>query len=250
MQVNRTPVSLALSILLVGMSAVASAQEAGSKSASGDRFFAKNDVDFWGDKAAKRLASKTGSSANAESIWAEPMVGTDGRVSVYVPPKHVLSFLQNPTKEGAKAYLAWQSERAGKLKAAIEALRDVRDEKKPREEGSKPPTDASVAPQALRRVESNTAPAPGIAGEILYFKKSDCGYCEKEDRALGELAGSSPGVKIQEVPSDDSRWTEYGITATPSLVVIGADGRRVLVRGYATSDQLKKIVEEVNRVHK
>jgi len=247
MQVNCTSVPLVLSVLFAGMSAIAVAQEATTKPAGSDRFFAKNDVDFWGDKTAKRSASNTTASADAALLWAEPIVGPDGRVSVYVPPKQVLSFLQNPTKEGAKAYLAWQSERARKLKAAIEALRDARDEGKPRDDEPQAPSDPPVA---SARTDHLSVPAPAIRGEILYFKKGDCGYCEKEDRALGELARSSSGVKILEVPSDDPRWTEYGVTATPSLVVTGAGGRRVLVRGYATADQLKKVVAEVNRDRK
>ena len=247
MQVNGIPVPLVLAILFAGMSPIAVAQEATTKPAGVDRFFAKNDVDFWGDKAAKRLASNTSTSADAASIWAEPIVGPDGRVSVYVPPKEVLAFLQNPTKEGAKAYLAWQSERARKLKAAIEALRDARVEGKPRVDERQAPADPPVS---SARTDHPSVAAPATRGEILYFKKGDCGYCEKEDRALAELARGSSGVKILEVPADDPRWTEYGVMATPSLVVTGAEGRRVLVRGYATVDQLKQLLNEVNRDRK
>jgi len=199
-------------------------------------FFEKNGVAFWGDPPKRNAAS----SAETETIWAEPMRMPDGRMTIYVPPKAVLAFLDKPTRETAKAYLAWQSERAAKLKAAIELLRDVRAEGEIRDNAD-PAKEMPVAPRAAMTVPQG---AP-----ILYFKKAGCGFCDREDAELNELAKSAP-VPVEVVPEGDPRWKEYGVTATPSFVVTRADGRRTLVRGFMPAEQLKKLIEEASRARK
>ena len=58
------------------------------------------------------------------SIWAEPVRMPDGRYAIYLPPKAVLQFLEDPTPESLDGYLAWKKERAGKLKKALALLRE------------------------------------------------------------------------------------------------------------------------------
>ncbi len=193
-------------------------------------FFAKDGVAFWGDvKPTKAAAVAPGST---ESLWAEPIQGPDGKVTVYVPPKAVLAFLEQPTRDTAKAYLAWQGERMKRLKAAIELLRDVR------AEGNGATLKAAETPPEPPKA----LPAPAA---ILYFKKADCGFCDREDAELAELVKTSP-LPVETVPEGDPRWKYYGVTATPSFVVTAADGRRTLIRGFMPAAQLKKLIEEVS----
>lgn len=56
--------------------------------------------------------------APVESRWAEPT--EDGRV--YVPPRRVREFLDTPTPETARAYLAWNLERIQTLQRAMAVL--------------------------------------------------------------------------------------------------------------------------------
>ncbi len=199
-------------------------------------FFEKDGVAFWEEPAKKTAAS----SPETETIWAEPMRMPDGRMTIYVPPKAVLAFLDRPTRDTAKAYLAWQTERTAKLRAAIELLRDVRAESETRD---KPATakEMPIAPHAAMTATQGSS--------ILYFKKPGCGFCDREDAELAELAKTS-SVAVEVVPEGDPRWKEYGVTATPSFVVTRADGRRTLVRGFMPAEQLKKLIEEASRARK
>lgn len=84
-------------------------------------FFTHHRVDFWKDGSAER---KPASNPN-ESIWAEPVRLPDGRFTTYLPPRPVLEFLENPTRENAAKYLEWQSERMGKMRKAASLLAEI-----------------------------------------------------------------------------------------------------------------------------
>lgn len=88
-----------------------------------DRFWTEKRVDFWRDGSADR---KSASDSNpSESIWAEPMRLPDGRYTTYVPPRQVLEFLENPTRENALKYLEWQTARTEKMRKAAAMLAEV-----------------------------------------------------------------------------------------------------------------------------
>ena len=60
-----------------------------------------------------------------ESMWAEPVRGPDGQLRVYLPPKPVQDFLEKPTPENARAYLAWNQARIRQMDEAVNVMRDV-----------------------------------------------------------------------------------------------------------------------------
>ena len=60
-----------------------------------------------------------------ESIWAEPGRASDGGASVYVPPRPVREFLDAPTEERARAYLAWNQQRLDAIARATEVMKAV-----------------------------------------------------------------------------------------------------------------------------
>lgn len=101
------------------------------------RFFGRRDVDFWNEKRPPR-----------RTVWAEPVFGPDGRMSVHVPPPEVVEFLESPTRENAARYLAWQRERTDKLRKAMEMLAEVQ------------------------------SPA------LYYFSRPDCPVCREQEKAL------------------------------------------------------------------
>jgi hypothetical protein len=198
-------------------------------------FFRNDAVDFWGDKAAqaKRKAEQEKPPVQ-ESIWAEPTKLADGRTSLYVPPKAVLQFLDDPSKETAKEYVAWQEERMKRLKAAMEILRDLQAE---REAKASPPVEAPPAP---------------ATGEILYFKKHGCPWCAQEDEVLAPLLRARPAVRIRTVLIEESPdlAQAYGVTVVPTLILPGKSGKSLALRGFMTEPQILSALQEVNRESK
>lgn len=215
-------------------------KESSSKAAA---FFQSDLVDFWGEgkkKSEKKLNLDPEDSL--ESIWAEPIRTPDGRFTTYVPPKKVLAFLENPTRETARDYVAWQEERMKKLKAAVDVLRELQEEKR----GSKPEAEPK---------DERTASTRAISGEVLYFKKANCPWCAEEDKALAALLKANPGISVRMIQPGEAPelWKEFGVTAVPTLVLSrpgGKETRKTVVRGFLPSDQLARILMEVNRDRK
>ena len=108
-------------------------------------FFNEKRVDFWRDGSADRKQASDSNANPAESIWAEPMKLPDGRYTTYVPPRQVLEFLENPTRENALKYIEWQTERMDKMRKAAAMLAEVNREKSGKEAHEKPLTDDPVA---------------------------------------------------------------------------------------------------------
>lgn len=115
-------------------------------------------------------------------------------------PVAVRRLLEQPSPEHAKAYLAWQEERFRRLRAAVQAVR-----------------------------EASTPPQPAAPpGELLYFARPGCRWCDLQDREL-------EGLAVTRVPEGSPLWDTYGVKATPAL----ARGSRVL-RGFAP----RAVIEE------
>ena len=129
----------------------------------GEGFFAGREVDFWGTRPAPAAA--------VEAVWEDSSA-----------PAPVRRLLEAPGPETARGYLAWQTERLRRLRAAAEAV-DV-----------------------LRRGD---APAG-----ILYFAREGCRWCEKQEVEL-------EGLPVVRVPPGSKAWEEHGVTVTPTMVVRG-----------------------------
>lgn len=127
------------------------------------RFFDRHDVDFWG---ARRRAEPPPPA----ELWPDSTA-----------PAPVRRLLEAPTKENARAYLAWQRERMDRLRSAMAALEE------------------------LRREEAPT---------ILYFSRPGCRWCALQEKEL-------QGLAVARVPADSALWEEHGVRVTPTLVVGG-----------------------------
>lgn len=113
-------------------------------------FFTDKAVDFWRDGSAGSKAATASEKGITESIWAEPIRLPDGRYTTYLPPRPVLQFLEEPTRENGLKYLAWQSERMEKMRKAAAILSSLNQKAAPAQKD---------------------APASGIPVSITYFKK-------------------------------------------------------------------------------
>jgi thiol-disulfide isomerase/thioredoxin len=233
-------------ILLLGLGALASAQE---EAAGASRFFRGKRVAFWGD--AKEDPPKTAQvPAGGETIWAEPIRMPDGRMSVYVPPKPVLDFLDSPNEESGRAYLAWQKARMEKIARASEILGRLVEETRSEEKKKIEPPSKPEGPPRSADTGAEKAPPGGAlkvppalpsgAPEILYFKMDGCPHCQREDAVLAELAKERPNVKVRVFTPDKevALWEALEIKVVPTLVVRGEDGRLHVSRGYTPKEVL------------
>jgi hypothetical protein len=161
-----------------------------------------------------------------ESIWAEPVRGSDGQLRVYLPPRAVRDFLDRPTPENAREYLAWNQARMRQLDEAVNVMREVAAEQAAisgRESnpvaGSAtssadahratlrlaptrlaPPATRANAPEPRPRL-GETAP-PHIS--IVYAFAAWCPYSRQQTPIMNRLAALVPvrGVVFDSKPDD------------------------------------------------
>jgi len=218
-------------------------------------------IDYWGDgPTLRRKTSRMKESDETHapsvpetrtSLWAEPTRMSDGRTAIYVPPKAVLEFLDNPTRENARAYVAWQEERMRRLKSASALLEELKAERKETKSERHAPRDGKDL-EKRETDKTSREKAPSLSGELLYFKKKGCPYCDLEDREIAALSRQHPGLKVRTLFPEEmpELWKGYGISVVPSLVVVGRDGRKILVRGYTPAADVAQVLTEVNRDRK
>jgi thiol-disulfide isomerase/thioredoxin len=75
--------------------------------------------------------------------------------------------------------------------------------------------------------------------KVMEFYQPNCGWCQKESPILQDLAKQGYRVKPMNVAADQSLWTKYGVTGTPTFVAASGDK----LTGYQTEDQLKTFLD-------
>ena len=137
------------------------------------RFFQGGDVDFW---ASRRRVE----AAPAAELWSDSSA-----------PAPVRRLLEAPSRENARAYLAWQKERLVRLRSAMGALEEAKREELP---------------------------------PILYFSRPGCPWCAMQEKEL-------QGLPAARVPEGSPLWEEHQVRVTPTLVVNGKVLRGFTPRG-------------------
>ncbi|HYE99570.1 MAG TPA: hypothetical protein VEJ18_11700 [Planctomycetota bacterium] len=102
---------------------------------SGPGFFERREVDFWGRR-------RDAPAVPPQELWEDSTA-----------PAPVRRLLETPSRETAEAYVAWQTERLARLRAAMEAVE-------------------ALAPKAR---------------EILYFGRDGCSWCARQEKELEGL---------------------------------------------------------------
>ena len=97
------------------------------------RFFRRGEVDFWGTRRREEPPP-------AEELWSDSTAPAPAR-----------RLLEAPTKENARAYVAWQKARLERLRVAMAALEEV-------------------------------------ASPVLYFSRPGCPWCALQDKELEGLS--------------------------------------------------------------
>jgi hypothetical protein len=219
--------------LLLWAAQAASGGSAPDEAASETRFFPAT-IDFW--KSGPKIPA--GTAPYLESIWAEPVREPDGRFSIYVPPKLVLDFLENPTPENLKGYLDWKRARTLKLRKALELLR----EHASRESESGPAADPSASLSAPAPAPSRP-PAALPRVEVIYFHGKGCPHCTEQDPVLaGWLLGHpEASVRVLERGESPELWLRYRVRGTPSLLLSDASGDAgILLEGLSDGARLDR----------
>lgn len=225
------PLSL---LLLLATSALA--QDDGG----GSQFFRDRRVAFWGSPKSEGIKASSPPGVG-ESLWAEPIRMPDGRISVYVPPRPVLEFLDSPSEESGLAYLAWQKARMEKIARASEILSRLAQETRPEPKGApQVPVVRSAEPSDKAAVSQTPKKAANTAAELLYFKKDGCPHCRRQDATLAELSKDRRDIKLRVITPDqeEALWDALEIKIVPTIVIRGKDGRLHVARGYTPKEVL------------
>jgi len=190
-----------------------------------------------------------------ESIWAEPGRASDGRIAVYVPPGPVREFLDAPTEEHARAYLAWNQQRLDAIARATDVMKVVAASQPQRSAtsppGTTPPPATWVAPAESGPLRDPRFPEPGrrmavpfpadrpLPGRglaVVYAFASWCPYSARQTPIVAAWARSRPDLPVVGLLLDSPPGAERQLDALPFPVQAGSPTLRdqLGVRGYPT----------------
>ncbi len=189
-----------------------------------------------------------------ESIWAEPGRASDGRVAVYVPPAPVREFLEAPTDERARAYLAWNQQRLDAIARATEVMKAVvasRPQRSATSPLTTPPPATCVAPAESGPLRDPRFPEPGpgmavpapadrqLPGRglaVVYAFANWCPYSARQTPIIAAWARSRPDLPVVGLLLDSPPGAERQLDALPFPVQAGSSALRdqLGVRGYPT----------------
>jgi hypothetical protein len=185
------------------------------------------------------------SSEVIEDEWAEPIISSSGRISIYLPPKEVRSFLESPDSKSAKAYLEWNSRRIKKFLAAQEALRKETEEMKIMEEAK---NQGSFSGDNKQR-----------DNYLFYFMRKGCSYCAKQTPIIENIYLTYPEIKIEvfakgysdqelsrfrfPVMQDNGMSRLLKLTSYPAIAIFNKKKERFLLTGFTEKDNILRLFE-------
>ena len=223
--------------------------------ANADGLFQYDRIDFFERKEAQ-IKTTVPQEADShpktiESEWAEPITSPSGKVSIYLPPKEVRDFLDDPNPENAKGYLEWNLKRINKLTLSQRLLSD----------------------EALKlgfvqdtRDLTNTTAAYDSGGDfkvkgnyLLYFMLKGCPACAKESKIIADISLRYPEIKIWafgkgfsdkelmkfkfQAWQEDGLSSRFNINTYPTIVVVNKTGKKRIFSGYVGEDKILSLFE-------
>jgi len=233
-------------LLLASVRGAAYAQEGGgdrpAKAEASIQVRLSAPIDYWGKGTpapkpkTETLTPEIGPAKIQvrETVWAQPIRTPDGSWMLYVPPKPILDFLENPTEDSAKAYLAWKKEQAEKLGSAMLLLGRLKE-----------PAAVAKADGAGPKGEEVRKDS---GASLIYFKKPSCSHCISQNAVLGQWLPKYPDLRSQIVlPGEQPElWTAYAVRGTPTLVLRAADGKEETLVGLQSEAQLDAALKRIS----
>jgi thiol-disulfide isomerase/thioredoxin len=215
-----------------------------------------------GTPGAEQLAPSVAAAGEAvppriESPWVEPSSGPPAAASMYVPPKPVREFLEAPTTERARAYLAWNQARLQAIARATEVLRLVTGSETtgtdavdagtpggPTAGCVAPATNAGGAVSAVGAADPLTGVSATVADpshasrgvSVLYAFASWCPYSARQTPLVAAWARRRPDVPVTGLLLDSPPGAVAQFEGLPFPVHAGSPALRdrLGVRSYPT----------------
>ncbi len=205
-------------------------------------------IDFFKNADTQANARQTADNETPEIVvdeWAEPIINPSGGISIYLPPKEVRDFLDNPDSQNAKAYLEWNSRRIKKFIAAQEALRKETEEREMMKE-KKSRTDSV----------DNSKPRNNY---LFYFIRKGCGFCAKQTPIIEDIYLNHPEIEIEAfakgfsnkeltrfkfpVMQDSGMGRLLKITSYPAMAIFNKKKERYFLTGFTEKDKILELFE-------
>ena len=237
-----------------------------------ESYLGYDEVKFFEDpgKKAPAVKGKEGNSVSGttqtESMWTEPIASPTGQIFYYTPPKAVLEFVENPTKENARAYLDWNKKRLTAYAKAQAVMEEVMKEEGVAKKNTKTQSRTkgkSVPGITQKQIPVRVSPATKISkSKMLYFIDPACKYCRKELPIINafynkhkkeiDIEGITLADNITElntkfafpVRKDRGEIEQFGITTYPTMIFSMPNGTAFGIKGFAQEDVLENIWKE------
>lgn len=222
--------------------------------ASAQGLFQYDRIDFFERIDTQEKVSQSETRQSPETIvdeWAEPIISPSGRVSIYVPPKEVRDFLENPDPQNAKAYLQWNLRRIKKFILAQELLR-------------KEAKELEVMKETRSLLEPGSSPSFNSqdragASYLFYFMSKGCPACEKESRVIEDLYLNHPEIRIEAFAKgfsdrelenfrfparqDNGISSFFKVSSYPAVAIFNKKRQGYFLLGFVDKERILKLLE-------
>ena len=225
--------------------------------ANAETIFRYERIDFFQDietQIEPVTAQTNNSSEVIQEEWAEPIISPSGKVTIYVPPKEVRDFLDNPKPENAKAYLQWNLRRIKKFILAQELLRKEAKELEVMKETKG--LLESDSPAVLRDSNDN---AKIEVSYLFYFMLKGCPTCEKESRVIEDIYLNHPEVRIEafakgfsdrelenfrfSVRQDNGMSSLFKVGSYPGIAIFNKKNKRYFLSGFVDKEKILRLLK-------
>ncbi|RJP30016.1 MAG: hypothetical protein C4533_00120 [Candidatus Omnitrophota bacterium] len=217
--------------------------------AKAETVFRYERIDFFQNTETQKEPT-TDTNSSPEVIpdeWAEPIISPTGQVTIYLPPKEVRDFLNNPDPENAKAYLQWNLKRIKKFLLAQELLRKEAKELEVMKETETLLESNETLKDSGNDVKTGT-------GYLFYFMLKGCPTCEKESRVIEDIYLNYPEIRIEafakgfsdrelenfrfSARQDNGMSSLFKVESYPAIAVFNKKNKRYFLSGYMDKDRI------------
>lgn len=246
---------------------------------SGERYFARGQVDFWGtrNKAAERnqnqpapvSTNRPETPPEAAEKWTESVTADNGQVTRHTPAPIVIDLLEDPSETNARRYLQWQREKLQKILKAqqvvervqAQLVREQKDKSSDRAKAENPANGKDSLPQHSQEIQptkslppapSNPQPQESLADldrcELVFFFQPGCPHCTTQATILNQVIAKHPKLQVAAVNTSERQELAmaFGVDATPTLILKTKSKPQMLrLEGVTTYEKLLRAARDL-----